>query len=265
MSLCRGGSFWDLIKYTCSVQSIVEHCVFRDVAAIQRSYGFTWRKSFSFHPSTVDHRGGRLSPQLRPPDPPRPETREHPDHGDGPHHALRLRHHHNARQRPDEATQHDVRHDSLPRPGSISAPPLLPSRCKEATSRRPSTSGPSAASPIFSTRVASSSRARTSLLSPPPSRRLNVIDSIEHFCVDMLDFPDYIPADAIVGLRSASHAGPDQAHAAVRPAEANHHARDQGGRCGGAIARATRSSKASTSPRCRRSGRRTCRRSCRCR
>ena len=26
---------------------------------------------------------------------------------------------------------------------------------------------------------------------------LNVIDSIEHFCVDMLDFPDYIPADAI--------------------------------------------------------------------
>lgn len=100
---------------------------------------------------------------------------------------------------------------------------------------------------------------------PPPSRRLNVIDSIEHFCVDMLDFPDYIPADAIVGLLSASHAGPDQAHAAVRPAEANHHARDQGGRRGGAIARTTRSSKASTSPRCRRSGRRMCRRSCRCR
>ena len=28
--------------------------------------------------------------------------------------------------------------------------------------------------------------------------RLNVIDSIEHFCVDMLEFPDYIPIEAVV-------------------------------------------------------------------
>lgn len=167
MSLCRGGSFWDLIKYAFSVQSMVERCVFRDVAAIQRSYGFTWRKSLPFHPLIIDHRGSRLSPQLCPPNPPRPEAREHSDHGDGSHYALRLRHHHNARQRPNEATQHDVRYDSLPRPGSISAPPLLRSRYKEATSRQPSTSGPSAASPIFSTQAASSSRARTSLFFSP--------------------------------------------------------------------------------------------------
>jgi hypothetical protein len=30
--------------------------------------------------------------------------------------------------------------------------------------------------------------------------RLNVIDSIEHFCVDMLEFPDYIPIEAVVCL-----------------------------------------------------------------
>lgn len=265
MSLCRGGSFWDLIKYRYSMLSIAGRCAFPDVVVILLSYAFTWRKSFPFPLTNVDHRGGGLPPQLRPPDPPRLETREHSDHGDGPHHAFRLRHHHNARQRPDEAAQHDVWHDPLSRPRSTLAVPLRPSRCKEETSRRRSTSGPSAASPIFSTRAAFSSRARTSLLLPSSSRRLNVIDSIEHFCVDMLDFPDYIPADATVDLSSASHAGPDQAHAAVRPTEANHHARDQGGLCERATARATRSSKASTSPRCRRSDRRTCRRSCRCR
>ena len=33
---------------------------------------------------------------------------------------------------------------------------------------------------------------------PAVNFRMNVIDSIEHFCVDMLEFPDYIPIDAVV-------------------------------------------------------------------
>ena len=36
------------------------------------------------------------------------------------------------------------------------------------------------------------------------SSRLNVIESIDHFCVDLLEFPDYIPEDARVWLANRS-------------------------------------------------------------
>lgn len=55
MSLCRGGSFWDLIKYHFSMLSIAERCAFPDVAVILLSFGFTWQKSFCSELTNVDH------------------------------------------------------------------------------------------------------------------------------------------------------------------------------------------------------------------
>lgn len=62
-----------------------------------------------------------------------------------------------------------------------------------------SISGPLAACFIFSSLVVSFSKAKMSMfLYWWLFSRINVIESIDHFCVDLLEFPDYIPEDARV-------------------------------------------------------------------
>ena len=59
--------------------------------------------------------------------------------------------------------------------------------------------GPQAVCFIFSSLVVSFSKEKTSFCFFSNSiSRLNVIESIDHFCVDLLEFPDYVPEDARV-------------------------------------------------------------------
>lgn len=78
-------------------------------------------------------------------------------------------------------------------------------RSSRATRCRPQwTCGRSGASCTCSSPAASSSRARTSGSEEPLPCRPNVVDSIKHFCVDMLEFPDYVPEVARVRIDDAS-------------------------------------------------------------
>lgn len=82
-------------------------------------------------------------------------------------------------------------------------------------SRPPSIFGRSAACFIFSSRAVSFSREKTSLLGfGQLTARINVIESIDHFCVDLLEFPDYIPENARVRFLRFPHCvGSDSTHA----------------------------------------------------
>lgn len=152
---------------------------------------------------SVDHLRDRLSPQHCPFNSPRFEAREHPHHGDGPHHADRLRHDHLQHTGAD-SSKHHVWHDSLSGSRGSFRLSVFTRSSRATRCRLQWTCGRSGASCTCSSPAASSSRARTSGSEEPLSCRLNVVDSIKHFCVDMLEFPDYVPEVARVRIDDAS-------------------------------------------------------------